>query len=68
MIPQHPSSPNILLNVMLAGLVSLVLSVGYLALKFGYARARSFPKPVREFSFADHVFANRFALWTSTAS
>ncbi len=49
-IPQHPSSPNILLNVMLAGLVSLVLSLGYLALKFGYARARSFPKPVREFS------------------
>jgi uncharacterized protein involved in exopolysaccharide biosynthesis len=49
-IPLHPSSPNILLNVMLAALVSLVLSLGYLALKFGYTRARSFPKPVREFS------------------
>jgi uncharacterized protein involved in exopolysaccharide biosynthesis len=49
-IPQHPSSPNVLLNVMLAGLVSLVLSVGYLAMRFGYSRARSYPKPVREFS------------------
>ena len=48
-IPQHPSSPNIPLNVMLAALVSLVLSVGYLALSFGYSRARSYPKPVREF-------------------
>jgi uncharacterized protein involved in exopolysaccharide biosynthesis len=48
--PQHPSSPNILLNVMLAALVSLVLSVGYLAITFGYGRARSYPKPVREFS------------------
>jgi capsular polysaccharide biosynthesis protein len=49
-IPQRPSSPNILLNVMLAALVSLVVSVGYLALNFGYSRARSYPKPVREFS------------------
>lgn len=49
-IPEHPSSPNILLNVMLAALVSLVLSVGYLAMRFGYSRARSYAKPVREFS------------------
>ncbi len=49
-VPHNPSSPNILLNVMLAALVSLVLSLGYLALNFGYARARSYPKPVREFS------------------
>ncbi len=49
-IPQRPSSPNILLNVMLAGLVSLVLSLGYLALSFGYSKARSYPKPAREFS------------------
>ncbi len=49
-VPQRPSSPNVLLNVMLAALVSLVLSVGYLALSFGYSKARSYPKPVREFS------------------
>jgi uncharacterized protein involved in exopolysaccharide biosynthesis len=49
-IPQHPSSPNVLLNVMLAALVSLVLSVGYLAMRFGLSRAPSYPKPVREFS------------------
>jgi uncharacterized protein involved in exopolysaccharide biosynthesis len=48
-VPQRPSSPNIPLNVMLAALVSLVLSVGYLALSFGYSKARSYPKPVREF-------------------
>ena len=48
--PQHPSSPNIPLNAMLAALVSLVLSAGYLAMRFGYSRTRSYPKPVREFS------------------
>jgi capsular polysaccharide biosynthesis protein len=48
--PKHPSSPNILLNMMVAALVSLVLSAGYLAMRFGYSRTRSFPKPLREFS------------------
>lgn len=49
-IPQRPSSPNIPLNVMVAALVSLVLSLGYLALVFGYGRARHYAKPAREFS------------------
>jgi polysaccharide biosynthesis transport protein len=49
-IPQSPSSPNISVNVMLGALVSLVLSLAYLALSFGYSRARRYPGPVREFS------------------
>jgi uncharacterized protein involved in exopolysaccharide biosynthesis len=40
-VPEHPSSPNVMLNVMVAALVSLVFSVGYLAVQFGYSRARS---------------------------
>ena len=48
--PQHPSSPNMLVNVMLAALVSLVFSVGWLAMRFGYSRARSYPTKLREYS------------------
>ena len=42
-VPQRPSSPNTPLNVMLAFLTSLIASVAYLAVRFGYSRARRYP-------------------------
>ena len=39
-----------LVNVMLAALVSLVFSVGWLAMRFGYSRARRYPTKLREYS------------------
>jgi len=42
-VPQRPSSPNIPLNVMLAFLISIVASVVYLAVRFGYSRAARYP-------------------------
>ena len=41
-VPQRPSRPNTPLNVMLAFVVSLVASIGYLAARFGYSRPRRF--------------------------
>jgi uncharacterized protein involved in exopolysaccharide biosynthesis len=49
-VPQHPSSPNVMPNVMLAALASLVFSVGYLAIRFGYSRARSYSTELHEYS------------------
>jgi uncharacterized protein involved in exopolysaccharide biosynthesis len=41
-IPERPSFPNTRLNVMLAWIISLVASIVYLALRFGYSQARRF--------------------------
>jgi uncharacterized protein involved in exopolysaccharide biosynthesis len=41
-IPERPSFPNTPLNVMLALVISIVASIGYLALRFGYAQARRY--------------------------
>jgi uncharacterized protein involved in exopolysaccharide biosynthesis len=41
-IPERPSFPNTPLNVMLAFIISIVLSIGYLALRFGYTQARRY--------------------------
>jgi succinoglycan biosynthesis transport protein ExoP len=49
-VPQRPSSPNLLVNAMLAALVSLVFSVGYLAMRFGYSRTRVYPAELSEYS------------------
>jgi capsular polysaccharide biosynthesis protein len=38
-VPHSPTFPNIPFNVMIALLVSLISSVGYLAAQFGYSRA-----------------------------
>ncbi|MDP9170422.1 MAG: hypothetical protein M3N54_07385, partial [Acidobacteriota bacterium] len=38
-VPQRPSSPNIPLNILVAVLLSAVISVGYLAFRYGYERA-----------------------------
>lgn len=48
-VPQRPSSPNTPLNVMLAFLISMVASVVYLAVRFGYSRATRYPN-VPEYS------------------
>jgi capsule polysaccharide export protein KpsE/RkpR len=39
-VPQRPSFPNTPLSVMLAFFISIVASVGYLAIRFGYSRTR----------------------------
>jgi uncharacterized protein involved in exopolysaccharide biosynthesis len=45
-VPQHPSFPDTQLSVLLALLFSLVASLGYLAVSFGYSRARRYvPEP-----------------------
>jgi uncharacterized protein involved in exopolysaccharide biosynthesis len=35
-VPQRPSSPNLLLNAMIAGLLAFVAAIAYLSLSFGY--------------------------------
>jgi uncharacterized protein involved in exopolysaccharide biosynthesis len=37
-VPQRPSYPNTPLNLMIASLLSVVVSVGYLAVRFSYSR------------------------------
>jgi uncharacterized protein involved in exopolysaccharide biosynthesis len=37
-VPERPSSPNILLNMLVALLLSLIASLAWLALRFGYER------------------------------
>ena len=39
-VPEHPSSPNIPLNLMIAIVLSLLASLTYLAVRFGYSRER----------------------------
>ena len=41
-VPERPSFPNTPLNVMLALIISIVASIGYLALRFGYSQARRY--------------------------
>jgi uncharacterized protein involved in exopolysaccharide biosynthesis len=40
-VPQRPSSPNVVLNAIVALFVALVLSLLYLVLSFGRSRARN---------------------------
>jgi uncharacterized protein involved in exopolysaccharide biosynthesis len=41
-VPQHPSFPNTPLNVMLALVISILASIGYLAVRFGYLQSRRY--------------------------
>jgi capsular polysaccharide biosynthesis protein len=40
-VPQHPSFPNLLLNCAAALLIGLVISMGYLVMRFGLERQRA---------------------------
>jgi succinoglycan biosynthesis transport protein ExoP len=50
-VPQHPSSPNILLNVVAAFFAALILSIAYLSFAFVFGRKRS--RFERSFAHAD---------------
>jgi uncharacterized protein involved in exopolysaccharide biosynthesis len=39
-VPERPSSPNIALNMVVGLIGSLLLAIGYLALRFAHERAR----------------------------
>ena len=41
-VPQRPSFPNTPLNLLLACLFAVIASIGYLAVRFGYTRARRY--------------------------
>jgi uncharacterized protein involved in exopolysaccharide biosynthesis len=48
-LPQRPSSPNTSLNMVLALLISLLASVAYLAVRFGFSQPKHYPR-VPEYS------------------
>jgi uncharacterized protein involved in exopolysaccharide biosynthesis len=48
-VPQRPSSPNTPLNVILAFLISMLASLGFLAVRFGYSQSTLYSN-VREYS------------------